>query len=258
MAGRTPCVAGNWKMNLRLAEAVALATGVRLAAEGVRGIDVGVFPPFPFLPAVHAALDGSRVILGAQSLHSDASGARTGDVAGEQLADVGCTCVLVGHSERRQEYEDDAAVASRAVAALRAGLEPVVCVGERLAERKADETIAVITRQLGAVLDVLPDPTPVFCVAYEPVWAIGTGEVATVEQAGAAHRVLREQLTKRCGADVATRTRILYGGSVKPENAGELCAHPDIDGALVGGASLDAGAFAGILQAAVPVGAGGQ
>jgi triosephosphate isomerase len=256
MAARTPFVAGNWKMHLTLDEATALAEGVRAAAAGCEGIDVGLFPSALFVPAVAQACTRSDVFVGGQTLHPEAKGAHTGEIAGEQLVSAGATHVLIGHSERRQGGETDADVADRVRAALRAHLVPVICVGETLEEREAGRTEAVITRQLTAALEALGGEPPQFVIAYEPVWAIGTGKTATVEQAGAAHAVLRGVLTEVCGGERAAVTRILYGGSVKPANAAELCAHPDIDGALVGGASLDAGSFGAIMEAAATAAAG--
>ncbi|MHC5019936.1 MAG: triose-phosphate isomerase [Planctomycetota bacterium] len=256
MAARTPFVAGNWKMNLSLNEASALAEHVRAESKRRSGIDVGLFPSFPFVAAVAEICHTSDVFVGGQTLHPEASGAHTGETSGEQLVSAGATHVLIGHSERRQAGETDADVADRVRAALRAHLVPVICVGETLAEREAEQTEAVITRQLTAALEALGGEPPQFVIAYEPVWAIGTGKTATVEQAGAAHGVLRGVMTEVCGGERAALTRILYGGSVKPANAAELCAHPDIDGALVGGASLDAESFGAIMEAAAAAAAG--
>lgn len=256
MASRTPFVAGNWKMHLSLEEATALAEGVRASAAQCDGIDVGLFPCALFVGAVAQICAPSDVFVGGQTLHPAPHGAHTGEVAGEQLASVGATHVLIGHSERRQAGETDADVAARVAAALRAHLVPVICVGETLAEREAAQTEAVITRQLTAALQALGSEPPQFVVAYEPVWAIGTGQTATVAQAGAAHAVLRGVIHEQSGGARAASTRILYGGSVNPDNAGALCAHPDIDGALVGGASLKADAFGAIMQAAASAAAG--
>ena len=248
-------VLGNWKMNTGLAEAVALAS------ETVRAVDagavrVGVAPPFVWLDALRERLDGSGVWLGAQTVHPETSGAHTGSVSAPMLADLGCRFVIVGHSERRARArpglrsggETDADVAAQARAALASGLVPVVCVGETLAERDAGDAERVVTGSLRASLDgVEVRDASALVVAYEPVWAIGTGRTASPGQAQAMHAAIRRAL----GAlGVPASVDVLYGGSVKPGNAAELFAQPDLDGALVGGASLDAEAFAAIVAAA--------
>ncbi len=245
---RRPLVGGNWKMHLLTADAEAhcrrLVAGLEEAGEAI-GAEVVIFPSHPLLPAVSAALAGSPAACGGQDLHPAEKGAHTGDVSGPQLADAGCSWVLCGHSERRQDHgETDELVASKAAAALRWGLTPLICVGETLAERQADETFAVLERQLNRALAERPDP---FALAYEPVWAIGTGETATPEIAQEAHRFLRELLADLIGDEAASARRILYGGSAKPDNAAALYAQPDIDGFLVGGASLDPESFLAII-----------
>ncbi len=253
---RRPLVAANWKMHHlrgdaeRFCRALAAAP-LAGAAEG--GAEVVVFPSFPLLPTVEAGLAASPVAWGGQDLHPADSGAHTGDVSGAQLADVGCSWVLCGHSERRRDHgESDSVVAAKIAAARRHGLAPLVCVGETREERGAGRTLEVLDRQLDAALEALgagSDATgPGWALAYEPVWAIGTGETATPETAQEAHAHLRRRLAEGAGATVATATRILYGGSVKPDNAAELAARPDLDGFLVGGASLDAGSFLAIIR----------
>lgn len=251
-AGRRPkLVAGNWKMHLRLATARALAAEVAAAAKSFPSADVAVFPAFPHLGAVRDALAGSSVLLGAQTCHDQIQGAHTGETAAEMLADAGCRAVLCGHSERRAAGESDAAVGARVRAALRAGLTPVLCVGETLAEREAGRTDEVLVRQTSAgTADLGADDLARIELAYEPVWAIGTGRTATAETATLAHRTVRSVLTGRFGG-AGRGPRILYGGSVKPSNAAELMASEGVDGVLVGGASLEGPSFRAILEGAV-------
>lgn len=243
-------VAGNWKMNTDLAEAVRLASDVARTVEG-EGVAVAVCPPFVSLEAVAEMLRESPVRLGAQTMHHEESGAYTGEVSAPMLTSVGCEYVIVGHSERRELFgETDEAVGKKVGAALRHGLVPILCVGETLEEREAGDEEAVVRRQLaGALGGVDLGDAAALVVAYEPVWAIGTGRTASPEQAQALHAVIREDLSGRFG-DAGRAVEILYGGSVKPDNAAELFAQPDIDGGLIGGASLDAGAFAAIVAAA--------
>ena len=247
---RPPLVAGNWKMHLRNSTARKLAEDVVRAAAAHPGADVAVFPAFVHLAAVGDVVRGSRVLLGAQACHDRAEGAHTGDVAAEMLADAGVKIVLCGHSERRQAGETDAMVFARVRAALRAGLRPLLCVGETLAEREAGRTDEVLRRQTATGIEAVP-PADLsrLDVAYEPVWAIGTGRTATAETAVAAHRVVRDVLVTRFGAPGAG-PRILYGGSVKPSNAAELMSSEGVGGVLVGGASLDPEAFSSILACA--------
>jgi len=246
---RTPMLAGNWKMHCTPDEAVALAVGLRAAIGSPSDREVLIAPAFPSLPAVAAALEGSTYRLAAQDLHWDDSGAYTGEVSGPMLAAVGCTHVIVGHSERRQYFgETDGRVALKLKAALRNGLVPVVCVGETLEERTTGETLAVIERQVrGALSDLDGGALGTMILAYEPVWAIGTGQVATPAQAQDVHSTIRRIVADLVGETVATECRILYGGSVKPDNVDQLMAQSDIDGALVGGASLKADDFARIV-----------
>lgn len=244
---RRKLVIGNWKMHGSLASNAELLAGLR-AAEPF-GCDTAVCPPYPYLAACVLALQGSRIALGAQDCSAHEQGAYTGEVSAAMLADLGCRYVIVGHSERRSLHgETDALVADKAKMALAKGLIPVVCVGETLAERQAGQTESVVKRQLSAVIHALGSCTPQIVVAYEPVWAIGTGQTATPEQAQAVHAVLRAQLA--AATPHAQSMRILYGGSVKPDNAAALFRQPDIDGGLIGGASLKAADFIAICRAA--------
>jgi triosephosphate isomerase len=246
MANRTPLIAGNWKLNTTTAEAVALATEIRAGAEGATSaVDVLVSPVFTVLAAVAKALEGSNVFLAGQNMHSELSGAFTGEISATMLKDVGCSHVILGHSERRQLFgETDEGVAKKTKVALDNGLLPISCVGETLEEREGGKTMDVVGRQVDAVLKALSaDEAPKIVIAYEPVWAIGTGKVATPEQAQEVHAFIRSRVAKVHGQAVADGLRILYGGSVKPDNVKGLMALPDVDGALVGGASLKADSF---------------
>ena len=250
MSSRIPLIAGNWKMHGTLPEARALAEGLRSRLEKATDRDVIVAPPFHALDAVGAALRGSRLLLAAQNLHWEDRGAYTGEVSAPMLQSVGCSHVLVGHSERRQLFgETDDSVARKVRAALRHDLIPIMCVGETLEERERGTTLAVVDRQVRAGLAQL-DAAAIarVLVAYEPVWAIGTGKVATPEQAQEVHRAIRDIIAEVAGATVAGGLRILYGGSVKPDNIDSLMRQPDLDGALVGGASLNAADFTRIVR----------
>jgi triosephosphate isomerase len=244
---RTPLVAGNWKMNGSLSMTRDLVGGI---VAGMADVDCEllVCPPAPLILAAFQASGGTRLMVGGQDCHAAAAGAHTGDVAAEMLADMGCGHVIVGHSERRQDHgETDADVAAKAAAALRAGLVAIICVGETEAERDAGETADVIARQLdGSVPEGTTAETIV--IAYEPVWAIGTGRTPTAEEANAVHRQIREHLKNLPGGSDALR--ILYGGSMKPGNAAEFLAWEDIDGGLIGGAALKAEDFLAIARAA--------
>jgi triosephosphate isomerase len=214
------------------------------------GVEAAVFPSFPLLPAVVAELTGTGVGVGAQDLHPEDAGAHTGDVSGAQIADAGCGWVIVGHSERRRDHgEEDSLVARKLRAAARHHLRPIFCLGESREERRAGSTFAVLERQLAPALAAAPQSGADWVVAYEPVWAIGTGDTATPEQAQEAHAFLRERVALLGSPVLAAGLRLLYGGSVKPDNAAELIAQPDVDGFLVGGASLDAGRFLAIMHA---------
>ena len=246
---RRKLVIGNWKMNGNRAGNTALLSGI-LAGLNDFGADCAVCVPAPYLAQCQAELQDSPVAWGAQDLSAHAAGAYTGEVSAAMLVDFGARYVLCGHSERRAYHkESNELVAQKAVAALAAGLTPVVCVGETLAQREAGETEVVICGQLQAVLDaVAADDLARIVVAYEPVWAIGTGKTATPQIAQEAHALLRGRVARK-NAPVAAGMQILYGGSMKPDNAKELMAQPDIDGGLIGGAALKAADFLGIIQA---------
>jgi len=249
---RRPLIAANWKMNLLKADAAEYCRDLRrgLAAATATGeVDarVVIFPSFPLIPVVARELVDSEVEVGGQDLHPEEKGAHTGDVSAPQLTDAGCTWVLCGHSERRQNHgESDEWVGLKVAAAARhRQLSPLICVGETRAERQEGRTFEVLARQLLAALAGGPGP---FALAYEPVWAIGTGETATPEIAQEAHRFLRQRITEELGEVTAAAVPILYGGSVTPDNAASLIAQPDIDGFLVGGASLDPQKFLAIIR----------
>ena len=255
--GRTPLIAGNWKMNpASRDEAIALAEAVKAGVGQEAEVHVVVCPPAVFLHEVDVALANSPVGLGGQDMHEAASGAFTGSLSGAMLLDAGCTHVILGHSERRHLLgETDAMVNAKLRAALTAKILPIVCLGELLEERQAGRTEEVVASQLdGSLAGIEPGKMAGIVVAYEPVWAIGTGHVATPEQAQEVHAFLRGRLADRFGRAIADRVIIQYGGSVKPENAAELMACPDVDGALVGGASLKAADFLGIVAASRPAG----
>lgn len=250
--GRQPFVAGNWKLNLGPTAASALAQSLRERLAGHSGVTIAVFPTALAIPAVVEVLKGSEIGVGIQEIEPAPSGAFTGANSATMAREVGCDYALVGHSERRQLWgETDERCATKLVAALQAGLLPIYCVGETLAERRAGRVEEVVFRQLQVGLSGLqPDQIGGLTLAYEPVWAIGTGENATPEQAQAVHAAVRGWLRDRYGAGIANDVRIQYGGSVKADNARTLLSCPDIDGALVGGASLDAAGFAAIVTAA--------
>ncbi len=254
MAARRRIVAGNWKMNLDHTAAVALTAAVADAAADCAGVDLVLCPPAVYLEAVAAALQlaggesPSGVTLGGQNLHDQPKGAFTGEIAPGMLVDVGCRWCIIGHSERRTLFgETDQTVNVKAKAALAAGLTPIICVGETLEEREQDRTAAVVTAQIdGSLAGFSAVDLAGTVVAYEPVWAIGTGKVATPEQAQEVHALIRGRLAAVVDAATAAGVVIQYGGSVKPDNAAVLAAQPDIDGALVGGASLKADDFLAI------------
>lgn len=246
---KTPLFAGNWKMHKTEEEARRLAAEVRAGLAAAAGGEVLLCPPFTALAAVREVLAGSSLKLGAQNAFYEPQGAFTGEVSAPMLAAAGCQYVICGHSERRQYFgETDEIVNRKVLAVLGAGLHPILCVGETLAEREAGEGWKdVVRRQVtGGVAGVGQDQASLLTVAYEPVWAIGTGKTATPEQAAEAHAVIRERLEALYGADVASGARILYGGSVKPGNIADLMGQPGVDGALVGGASLKAEEFIAI------------
>ena len=246
---RRPLIAGNWKMYKTVTAGVALA---REIAEGLRPADpeVVVFPPATALHAVAQALKGTAVKVGGQNMHFAREGAFTGEISPLMLTDAGCTHVLIGHSERRHVFgEDDETIAKKTRSAADGGLIPVVCVGETLPERESRRTLEVVERQVERALrQQSADEVGRLAVAYEPVWAIGTGQVATPEQAQEVHAFIRKRIAHSHGDPVAAAVRILYGGSVKPDNIAGLMALADVDGVLVGGASLDAGPFLKIVH----------
>jgi triosephosphate isomerase len=249
---RRPFIAGNWKMYKGPAEADALAELLKRALAGQAAVDVAVAPPFLSIPAVVARLHHSGVHVAAQNLHPEPAGAFTGEISAEMLRQAGVAYALAGHSERRALFgETDAFVEKKVHACFRAGLLPILCVGESLDEREAGQAEAVVRRQLAGALGKLSaDQLPSVTIAYEPVWAIGTGRVASPAQAQEMHATIREWLTERYPPFVPRSVRILYGGSVKGSNAAGLLAQPDIDGALVGGASLVGDEFLAIINAA--------
>ncbi len=250
---RRPFIAGNWKMNTNRASAVALAEGVAKRAETIEGVDLAVCPPSCYLDAVGRAIAGSKVALGAQNMYHEKDGAFTGELSAAMLRDLGCKYVILGHSERRHILgETDAAINKNLHAALAAGLAPIVCVGELLSEREAGQTLAVIGSQFdGSLGGLSAEQMAEVVIAYEPVWAIGTGKVATPQQAEEVHLALRKIIAERYNNLTADSVRLQYGGSVKPDNAAELLKQPDIDGALVGGASLKVDQFLGIVAGAL-------
>jgi len=248
---RIPFIAGNWKMHGDIPRTRELCAALVTRSRTWGAVDVAVFPPFVSLAAASEALRGSHIQLGAQNMHEAPSGAFTGEVSAAMLLTAGCSLVILGHSERRRLFgETDAGVNRKAHAALKAGLGPIVCVGETLEEREQGQTLSVIERQLaGSLAELTAAQLGSVTIAYEPVWAIGTGRVATVAQAHEAHQSIRRWLEGRYTAAVAARVRLQYGGSVKSDNARALLADPDIDGCLVGGASLDPGEFDAIIRA---------
>lgn len=248
---RKTIIAGNWKLNKDHVEGAALARDILIGLrEREFTCEIIIIPPFTSLPSVIDVVEGSRVAVGAQDLFYEDEGAYTGEISGKLLSSLGCTHVLVGHSERRHVIGESGGILARKLrAALRTGLVPIFCVGEILEEREAGRASEVVVTQIREVLEGLSrEEIDRVVVAYEPVWAIGTGKTATVEDASEMHGVIRELLQEMFGREVAEGTSILYGGSVKPENAAELLEGPGVDGVLVGGASLKASSFLGIIR----------
>ncbi len=247
---RRPVIAGNWKMHKTIGEAVAFVEKLKPLVRNVDHCDVVIAPPFTALRAVAEAARGSNVRLGAQDVHWAKEGAHTGEISPSMLLDSGCTHVIIGHSERRRDHgETDKQVNQRLRAAVGAGLTPIACVGETLEEREAGETRSVLERQFqGGFGGLTPLEFSRIMIAYEPVWAIGTGRTATPVMAAESHATLRELARQAFGENAAGALRVLYGGSVKPENIGGLMAQQEIDGALVGGASLEAESFSAIVH----------
>ena len=248
---RKPIVAGNWKMHFTADEAASLADQIRMELIDVSDVcDVVLCPTLTSLSSVKSVVDGTNIGLGAQNMHWEESGAYTGDVSAEMILTSGCQYVILGHSERRQyAFESDADVKRKAIAALNSGLTPIICVGERLEQREAGQVEEIVIGQVAvAVENIDKAELSRVVIAYEPVWAIGTGRTASPEQAQDAHRFTRDVIREIFGDEVADRIRIQYGGSVKPANTAELMGQPDVDGALVGGASLDPVSFSEICK----------
>jgi triosephosphate isomerase len=249
---RVPFVAGNWKMHKTIGESLELVDRLLAAVSGLGAVEVGIAPPFTALHAVHKRIAGTKLRLTAQNVHFESSGAFTGEISPAMLKDVGCQYVIIGHSERRTLFgETDEGTKKKVGAVLRAGLRPILCIGETLAERDGQKTLSVVSRQLSEGLgEVSAEQATDLVLAYEPVWAIGTGRTATPAQAQEVHAHIRGELDRRFGTAFAAAVRIQYGGSVKPENAKDLFGQADIDGGLIGGASLTSEAFLAIAQAA--------
>ena len=250
---RIPFIAGNWKMHKTEQEAVDLASDLRQRLKDTNGVTIVICPPFTCLPPVGKAIQGSKISLGGQNMHWEEKGAYTGEVSPTMLLTAGCKYVIIGHSERRALFsETDENVNLKTKSCLKFGLSPIICVGERLEQREANETKEVVEHQVeGAFKDLNSEDAGKTVVAYEPIWAIGTGKTATPDQANEVHRFIRELLSTKFGRECAENISILYGGSVKPENSGELLRMPEIDGALVGGASLDAQSFEMIVRSSI-------
>ncbi|RKY24202.1 MAG: triose-phosphate isomerase [Planctomycetota bacterium] len=252
---RKPFIAGNWKMNTDSHSSVSLAKAISSGTQHVAGrsVDVAVIPPFVYLQAVASALSASSIAVGAQDIYIEPKGAFTGEISAAMLKDVGCSYALCGHSERRHVIgETDEMVNKKVKAALAGGLLPILCVGELREERESDKTAEVVTRQLkNGLADLGDEKVSAITIAYEPVWAIGTGLTATPQQAQEVHSLIRELISRIYDSRLADALRIQYGGSAKPDNAAELMAQPDIDGLLVGGASLKADDFLEIIKTVV-------
>ena len=252
---RTPFVAANWKMFKTVQESFVYAKEFTRLVKGIDDVEIVLAPPFTALHTVAEALRNTNVVAAGQNLHGEREGAFTGETSGVMLKEAGAEYAIVGHSERRTLFgETDAIVSKKIAAALSAGLTPIACIGETLDERERGETFTVLDRQIrdGLVPSVPLAAVPTLVVAYEPVWAIGTGRTATAEQAQEAHAHIRRRLREAYGEEAASQCRIIYGGSVKPGNVREIVAQPDVDGGLVGGASLDVNAFAEIVAKSRP------
>jgi triosephosphate isomerase (TIM) len=247
---RKPVMAGNWKMYKTPSETVAFFEKFIPLVAQANHCEMVICPPFLDIPAALSRVKDTRVDIGAQNLHAAKEGAYTGEISAPMIAATGAKWVIIGHSERRQYFgETDESVFKKTISALESGLKPIVCVGEMLEERESGATTSVLQRQFaGAIAPLTPDQFGAIVIAYEPVWAIGTGRTATPEMAADAHRVIRSAAIAKFGVDAGNAIRILYGGSVKPDNIKGLMAQPEIDGALVGGASLDAISFASIVN----------
>lgn len=245
-------IAGNWKMNKTAAEATALIDAIKAKVGSQDKVDVAVCPPFTALDAASKALDGSTIKLGAQNMHFEAHGAFTGEVAADMLKEFSCTYVILGHSERREYFKECNCLINKKVKAVLAnGMKPILCVGEKLEEREAGKTLDIVSEQTVKGLEgISKEDAKNVVVAYEPVWAIGTGKTATPAMAQEVHAAIRKVLADAFGADVADSIQILYGGSMKPENADALLAEKDIDGGLIGGAALKADSFVALIESA--------
>jgi len=246
---RIPFIAGNWKMFKTVQESIVFVKELKVVVKDVTGVEIVVAPPFTAVHAVAEAARNSNIGVAAQDVYWEREGAFTGEVSPQMIQEAGASYVIIGHSERRRLFgETDALVNRKTMAAIAAGLTPIVCVGETLEERERDETLAVLDRQIKQSLDSLAaGEVAELVVAYEPVWAIGTGRNATAAQAGEAHAHIRKRLRQWFGGDAADHCHVIYGGSVKPDNIRELIAETDVDGALVGGASLDVRSFGDIV-----------
>ena len=247
---RKPFIAGNWKMNKDLKGALELTNGLKRNLTDVEDVEIGLFPPALFLPDVVDACTGTRFAVGAQNMHWEEKGAFTGEISAPMILSVGATHVIIGHSERRQHFgETDETVNKKMHSALKAGVLPIMCVGESLEQREAQKTLDVVSTQIRDGLEsITSDQMARVVIAYEPIWAIGTGKTATPDQAQQVHATIRSILAEIFGDDVAQGVRIQYGGSVKPDNVKSLMTQPDIDGALVGGASLDVDSFTALVN----------
>jgi triosephosphate isomerase len=253
---RIPFIAGNWKMFKTVLEAVVFVKEFKSVVKDIVDVEIVIGPPFTALHAVAEAARNSNIGVAAQDVYWEREGAFTGEVSPAMIKEAGAEYVIIGHSERRRLFgETDATVNRKAMAAIGAGLTPILCIGETLEEREREETLAVLDRQIKDGLDRFTAAQIAGLVlAYEPVWAIGTGRTATAAQAGEAHAHIRTRMRQWFGGDAADRCRVIYGGSVKPDNIRELIAEPDVDGALVGGASLDVASFADIVTRSLPAG----
>jgi triosephosphate isomerase len=246
-------IAGNWKMNLSAEKSTALSAELAAKESADPSVDIVLCPPFVYIADVRRALDGSAIATGAQDVYYESQGAFTGQISPDMLLDIGCEYVIIGHSEPRHTItpaQDDVIINRKVLAALSAGLKVILCVGETLEQRQQNQTESVLDKQLTGGLENLDSPSAdTLVIAYEPVWAIGTGQTATTAQAQQAHAFIRSRLVELLSPDVAAAVRIQYGGSVKPDNAADLLSQPDVDGALVGGASLNADDFLAIIDA---------
>lgn len=247
---RKPLITGNWKMNKTNSEAVLLVNSLKEKVKDTADVDVMIAPPFTSLTVVSEVLKGSNVALGAQNFYFESSGAYTGEISASMLRECGCSWIIIGHSERRQYFGcTDEIVNKKLKAAIAAGLNPIVCIGETLKEREENKTFDILSQQLNIGLkDLAEEQYERLTIAYEPLWAIGTGRTATPEQAEEAHKYIRNTLSGMYGEETAQSTRILYGGSIKPDNITDIMARENVDGGLVGGASLDADTFARIVK----------